>query len=170
MLEQKVLNIDTFEDFRKTALEVFRFQYENVSVYRRFCDFLNTDVSEVKAVKDIPFLPIALFKSHKIIAENLEAETIFTSSGTTGSEVSKHHVAKLDLYEKSFLKAFKNQYGDPSNYTILALLPSYLEREGSSLIYMVDCLIKKSNTPNSGFYLYEMDKLIEKLEQLEATR
>src|SRR5690606_8530925 len=78
--------------------------------------------------------------------------------------------AKLDLYEKSFLKAFKNQYGDPSNYTILALLPSYLEREGSSLIYMVDCLIKKSNTPNSGFYLYEMDKLIEKLEQLEATR
>lgn len=170
MLEQKVLNIDTFEDFRKTALEVFRFQYENVLVYRRFCDFLNTDVSEVKAVKDIPFLPIALFKSHKIIAENLEAETIFTSSGTTGSEVSKHHVAKLDLYEKSFLKAFKNQYGDPSNYTILALLPSYLEREGSSLIYMVDCLIKKSNTPNSGFYLYEMDKLIEKLEQLEATR
>lgn len=169
MLKKEIFNSTTSEDFERLALEVFRFQYENVTVYRNFCNLLNTDVSEVRTIEKIPFLPIQFFKSHKVIVENLAEETIFTSSGTTGNITSKHYVADLKLYEKSFLKAFERQYGNPSNFTFLALLPSYLEREGSSLIYMVESLIEKSNNPNSGFYLYEMDALIEKLNFLEES-
>ncbi len=169
MLEKEIFNTATSEDFERIALKVFRFQYENVSVYRLFCNHLNTNVSEVKNIENIPFLPIQFFKNHKIVANNLEEETIFTSSGTTGSITSKHYISNLKIYEKSFLKAFEMQYGNPANFTILALLPSYLEREGSSLIYMVEKLIEKSNNPNSGFYLYEMDALIEKLEFLEKS-
>ncbi|MBK5212587.1 MAG: acyl transferase [Flavobacteriaceae bacterium] len=182
MLETELFNIKSNEDFKRIALEVFRFQYENVPVYRQFCNLLNTNIFEVKNLENIPFLPIQFFKSHRVIAENLPAllrrvnrqaglseELTFASSGTTGSSASKHYVAKLKLYEKSFLKSFQNQYGNPSNYTILALLPSYLERKGSSLIYMVEALIEKSNNSNSGFYLYEMDALIEKLEFVEGS-
>ncbi|WP_410006888.1 acyl transferase [Aequorivita nionensis] len=167
MLKKEIFNINTYEDFDRLALEVFRFQYNNVLVYRTFCNLLNTNVSEVKTVEHIPFLPIQFFKSNEIISENLTEQIVFTSSGTTGSITSKHYVADLKLYEKSFLKAFEKQYGNPSSFTILALLPSYLERDGSSLIYMVESLIEKSNNPNSGFYLYETDALIEKLNFLE---
>ncbi|HLT49443.1 MAG TPA: hypothetical protein VKZ90_03255 [Aequorivita sp.] len=167
MLKKEIFNINTHEDFDRLALEVFRFQYNNVLVYRTFCNLLNTNVSEVKTVEHIPFLPIQFFKSNEIISENLTEQIVFTSSGTTGSITSKHYVADLKLYEKSFLKAFEKQYGNPSSFTILALLPSYLERDGSSLIYMVESLIEKSNNPNSGFYLYETDALIEKLNFLE---
>ncbi|AFL81057.1 coenzyme F390 synthetase [Aequorivita sublithincola DSM 14238] len=169
MLEKEIFDINTSEDFERLALKVFHFQYENVPIYRTFCELLNTKPSEVKSIESIPFLPIQFFKSHEIIAENRAKETIFTSSGTTGSITSKHFVASLELYEKSFLKAFERQYGNPSSFTFLALLPSYLEREGSSLIYMVEKLIEKSNNPNSGFYLNEMDALIEKLESLEKS-
>jgi len=169
MLEKEIFNINTPKDFQRLALEVFRFQYENVQVYRTFCNLLNTNVSEVKTVENIPFLPIQFFKNKKIIAESLSEEIVFTSSGTTGSITSKHYVADLNLYEKSFLNAFERQYGNPSGFTILALLPSYLEREGSSLIYMVESLIEKSKNSNSGFYLYEMDALIEKLKFLEES-
>ncbi len=167
MLEKEIFNITTSEDFERLALEIFRFQYENVSVYRTFCNLLNTKVSEVKTIENIPFLPIHFFKKNKIIKDNLSEQIVFTSSGTTGSITSKHYVSDLKLYEKSFLKAFEKQYGNPSDFTILALLPSYLERDGSSLIYMVESLIEKSENPNSGFYLYEMDTLIEKLNFLE---
>ncbi len=167
MLEKDIFNINSSEDFERIALEIFRFQYENVPVYQTFCNFLNTNLSEVKHTKDIPFLPIQFFKTHKVIAKDLPEEALFTSSGTTGSITSKHYVADLKLYEESFLNAFEMQYGNPSNFTFLALLPSYLEREGSSLIYMVENLIEKSKDPNSGFYLYEMDALIEKLDFLE---
>lgn len=169
MLEKEIFNINTSEDFERLALEVFRFQYKNVSIYRKFCDFLNTNLSEVNSLKKIPFLPIQFFKNHKIIAENLSEQVIFTSSGTTGSITSKHYVTDLKLYEKSFLDAFKRQYGKPSEFAILALLPSYLEREGSSLIYMVENLIEKSNNPHSGFYLYEMGALIGKLNFLDES-
>ncbi len=169
MLEKNIFNINSSEDFERLAIEVFRFQYENVSVYRNFCDLLNKEPSAVKCIEQIPFLPIQFFKSHKIISKNLEEETIFTSSGTTGSTTSKHYVSDLSIYEKSFQKAFEREYGNPENFAILALLPSYLEREGSSLIYMVENLIEKSNNPNSGFYLYEMDALIEKLDFLEVS-
>ena len=167
MMEKEIFNINTSEDFTRLALEVFRFQYNNVLVYRTFCNLLNTNVSEVKTVEHIPFFPIQFFKRHKVLAENVTEEIIFTSSGTTGSITSKHFVADLKLYEKSFLKAFERQYGNPSSFTVLALLPSYLERDGSSLIYMVERLIEKSNNPNSGFYLYETVALIEKLNFLE---
>ncbi|WP_347373326.1 acyl transferase [Aequorivita sp. Q41] len=167
MLEKEIFTINSSEDFNRLALKVFHFQYENVSVYRNFCDYLKTDISKVKNIEDIPFLPIQFFKNQKIIAKNLTEQIIFTSSGTTASISSTHFVASIKVYEKSFYKAFKNYYGNPEEYTILALLPSYLEREGSSLIYMVEHLIKKSNNPNSGFYLYETEKLIEKLIFLE---
>ena len=167
MLEKEIFNITNYMDFERLALKVFRFQYENVTVYRDFCSHLKITVSEVKTIRQIPFLPIQFFKNNSIIAEGFSEEMIFTSSGTTGSTTSKHYVSSLKMYEESFQKAFKNQYGSPSNYAILALLPSYLEREGSSLIYMAENLIEKSNNPHSGFYLNEMDALVEKLEFLE---
>ncbi len=169
MLEKEIFNIKSSEDFERLSLEVFRFQYENVAVYRKFCNLLNTKISEVQSFEQIPFLPIQFFKSHKIMVENLTEETIFTSSGTTGSITSKHFISDLKLYETSFLNAFKRQYGEPNNYAILALLPSYLERDGSSLIYMVENLKAASKNPDSGFYLYETEALIEKLGELEKS-
>lgn len=169
MLEKEIFNINSSKDFERLAIEIFHFQYENVTVYRNFCEFLNINPSEVKTLEQIPFLPIQFFKNHKIISNNFEEETIFTSSGTTGNITSKHYISNLKIYEESFQKAFEKEYGNPENFTILALLPSYLEREGSSLIYMVENLIEKSKNPNSGFYLYEMDALIEKLEFLEKS-
>tara|TARA_R110002072_G_scaffold85225_3_gene193100 strand:- start:64425 stop:65399 length:975 start_codon:yes stop_codon:yes gene_type:complete len=170
MLEKDIFSITSEEDFEALALKIFRFQHENVKVYREFCDLLKIDPSKINNSANIPFLPIQFFKSHKVILKGLSDETIFTSSGTTGSITSKHFVANLPLYEKSFSQAFKENYGDPSEVVILALLPSYLEREGSSLIYMVDWLIKKSNNPHSGFYLHDTDALIEKLRFLESQK
>ena len=167
MLEKEIFNITNYMDFERLALKVFRFQYENVTVYRDFCSHLKITVSEVKTIRQIPFLPIQFFKNNSIIAKGFSEEIIFTSSGTTGSTTSKHYVSSLKMYEESFQKAFKNEYGSPSNYAILALLPSYLEREGSSLIYMAENLIEKSNNPHSGFYLNEMEALVEKLKFLE---
>jgi phenylacetate-coenzyme A ligase PaaK-like adenylate-forming protein len=167
MLEKEIFNISSTEEFEKLALEIFFFQYENVQIYQHFCDLLNIIPSKVKTIKNIPFLPIQFFKSHKIIAKNISEETIFTSSGTTGNIASKHYVADLNLYKNSFSKAFEKQYGTSENFTILALLPSYLEREGSSLIYMAESLINSSNSPHSGFYLNEVDALIQKLDFLE---
>tara|TARA_R110002124_G_scaffold120895_6_gene279020 strand:+ start:80950 stop:81924 length:975 start_codon:yes stop_codon:yes gene_type:complete len=170
MLEKDIFSITSEEDFEALALKIFRFQHENVKVYREFCDLLKIDPSKINNSANIPFLPIQFFKSHKVILKGLFEETIFTSSGTTGSITSKHFVANLPLYERSFSQAFKENYGDPSEVVILALLPSYLEREGSSLIYMVDWLIKKSNNPHSGFYLHDTDALIEKLRFLESQK
>lgn len=169
MLEEEIFNINSSEDLERLAIEIFRFQYENVSIYRNFCSLLGKNPATVKHVENIPFLPIQFFKNHKVINEHLTEQAIFTSSGTTGVITSKHYVADVKLYEKSFLKAFTRQYGNPSEFAILALLPSYLERGGSSLIYMVEHLIEKTNNPNSGFYLYEMDALIAKLELLEES-
>ena len=162
MLEKDIFTITTSEDFAELSLKVFQYQYQNTAVYRKFCDFLKLNPYSVKKITDIPFLPIQFFKSHSVISEGFSSEIIFSSSGTTGSLLSRHYVAKLDLYEKSFTKAFQNNYGDPSAFAILALLPSYLERKGSSLVYMVDNLIKKSSNPNSGFYLDNTDGLVKK--------
>ena len=167
MLEKEIFNINSDEDFERLALEIFRFQYEHVSVYRNFCDLLKIIPSHVNKIGQIPFLPIQFFKSHKIMAKDLSEEIIFSSSGTTGSITSMHYVSDAKIYEQSFQKAFIKKYGDPSNLAILALLPSYLEREGSSLIYMAENLIENSQNPNSGFYLYETEALIEKLVTLE---
>ena len=170
MLKNEIFATHSTEDFERLALKVFRFQYDNVEVYRLFCDLMRVTPNSVKALLDIPFLPIQFFKTKQIIAKGFKPQITFTSSGTTGVVTSKHYVADLNLYEESFTKAFLKMYGNPSDFAILALLPSYLEREGSSLIYMADKLIKDSKNPNSGFYLNEMDALIEKLRQLERKK
>ena len=151
------------------ALKVFRFQYDNNTVYQEFCDLVKRDKSNVKALTDIPFLPIQFFKSHAILSSQEPVAITFTSSGTTGMTTSKHLVTDVNFYKQSFRTAFSQFYGSIENYVILALLPSYLEREGSSLIYMVEDLIAKSNHPESGFYLHNYDDLICKLEELETS-
>src|SRR5690606_713178 len=168
MLKNKIFNIDSPDNFVRLALAVFYFQYENVQVYRNFCDLLHCKPDEVKTIEHIPFLPIQFFKTHSIITNGTNPEIIFTSSVTTGKTTSRHLVRDLKIYEESFSEGFRKEYGSPQNYAILALLPSYLEREGSSLIYMVEKLIKDSKNLNSGFYLHELDSLIEKLEYLEG--
>lgn len=167
MLEKEIFNIDNAKAFERLSLEVFRFQYKNVLVYRNFCQYLNIIPSTINRVEKIPFLPIQFFKSHSIIAEHLPEDVIFTSSGTTGARTSKHYVADLKIYTESFRGAFQKQYGEINDFVILALLPSYLERDGSSLIYMVESLIEQTNNPDSGFYLYETEALIKKLLDLE---
>src|SRR5699024_5190660 len=153
MLASKIFAIQSERDFEQVALKVFHYQYENCPPYRKFCKLLNKDPRHVLQYTDIPFLPIEFFTSHKIYDKRKsKIDSIFTSSGTTGMERSQHYVASNKVYEESFLKAFQQFYGKVTDYTILALLPSYLEREGSSLIYMVDKLIKDSNNPSSGFY------------------
>jgi len=168
-LEKKIFTISSPEEFNAVALEVFQFQYKNVGVYQEFCDLLKAHPSTINKVEDIPFLPIPFFKSHQIIAKNTNIEKVFTSSGTTGNTTSKHLIANLSLYKESFTKAFQYFFGTIEEITILALLPSYLEQGNSSLVYMVDELIKQSNSSHSGFYLDNTSDLIEKLEFLEQT-
>jgi len=155
------------KDFVAKALEVFRYQYQNNRVYRAFCDHLKIAPEKVQSLEDIPFLPIEFFKSKRIQTHDQSPKTVFTSSGTTGAQVSRHYVADTALYEKSFLKAFALFYGPVSDYCILALLPSYLERKGSSLVYMADKLITKSRHPQSGFYLDNLQELRTQLETLQ---
>ena len=157
------------KQFDKMALKVFRFQYENNLVYREFCDFLKTDVQKVKTIQQIPFLPIQFFKSHEVVSNSNPIQTTFTSSGTTGMVTSQHLVTDVSIYEESYRKGFSQFYGNIEDYVVLALLPSYLEREGSSLIHMVDDLIQLSNHPESGFYLHNYDELIEKIIQLDQS-
>ena len=148
-----IFTISSQKQFEKIALKIFRFQYENNAVYREFCCLLNTDIQKVKSLKKIPFLPIQFFKSHKVVSNLNPIQKTFTSSGTTGISTSKHFVTDSSLYEESYRNGFSEFYGIAEDYVILALLPSYLEREGSSLIYMIDDLIKMTNNPESGFFL-----------------
>jgi len=168
MLEQQIFHIKSNQDFENITLAIFQYQFQHVSVYREYCELLHVRPQEVNAIEDIPFLPIEFFKKLTVISSEKNSETIFTSSGTTGSITSKHWVADLTLYRKSFLDGFQRFYGDPSQLVILALLPSYLEREGSSLVYMVDQLIKETNNVHSGFYLNDLDTLAEKLVALDS--
>ncbi|WP_394751295.1 LuxE/PaaK family acyltransferase [Spongiimicrobium salis] len=154
--------------FDAHALAQFQFHYQNNTVYRQFCAHLKRTENHVKNVCDIPFLPIEFFKSKTIVSNSQKPQVLFTSSGTTGSTTSTHYVTDIGLYERSYLEAFQYFYGPASDYCILALLPSYLEREGSSLIYMVQDLIQKSSHPDSGFYLHDVDALQQKILKLEA--
>jgi len=156
---QSIFNIKNPEEFEALTLQVFNFQFNNNNVYRSFCDLLNTHPSDVKAIKDIPFLPIQFFKSHTVVNTTDTTEKIFTSSGTTGSMASKHFVSDLSVYETSFNKGFDAFYGPIEDFVVLALLPSYLERDGSSLIYMADAMIKTSKHKESGFYLNNLSEL-----------
>ncbi|AWG21135.1 acyl transferase [Flavobacterium faecale] len=161
-----IFTIASQKQFEKIALKTFRYQYENNLVYQEFCNHLKTDVQKVKSIEQIPFLPIQFFKSHNVVSNNNPIETTFTSSGTTGMITSKHQVTDVSIYEESYQKAFSEFYGNIEDYVVLALLPSYLEREGSSLIHMVEDLIQRTNRPESGFYLHNHDELIKNLTQL----
>jgi phenylacetate-coenzyme A ligase PaaK-like adenylate-forming protein len=163
-----IFNIKSNADFEALALDIFKFQFESNSVYRSFCDLLYKHPAEVKKIEDIPFLPIQFFKSHDVLSSKKTIEETFTSSGTTGSLTSKHLVTDIKLYEKSYLEAFKYFYGNIEDYAVLALLPSYLERKGSSLVYMVNDLISKSKQPESGFYLNNLEELANTIHKLEA--
>ncbi len=168
MLTNNLFSVQTDTDFEELALQVFKHQAENNVIYNQFLKHLNITVSSIKNLEDIPFLPIQFFKSHKIVSSTQKPQQIFSSSGTTGSLTSKHYVTDLSIYENSYLNAFSHFYGAIEEYTVLALLPSYLERTGSSLIYMVDDLIKKSRKPESGFFLNNLSDLKEKLIQLDS--
>jgi len=165
---QDIFTISSRKQFEKIALQVFRFQYENNLVYKEFCDYLKVDKQQVKYVRQIPFLPIQFFKSHDVVSNTNRIQEIFTSSGTTGMLTSKHLVTDVSLYEKSYQNAFSEFYGNIEGYAVLALLPSYLERSGSSLIYMVKDLIELTNNDDSGFYLHNYDDLITKLVELDT--
>ncbi|WP_271765697.1 LuxE/PaaK family acyltransferase [Aquimarina algiphila] len=169
MLTDTIFSIQNNTDFERSALRVFNHQYNNTLTYQRFCNLLGVTKSSVKHIDDIPFLPIQFFKQEKIVSTTQSSiSKIFTSSGTTGSVTSKHYVSDLNIYEKSFRRGFQHFYGDITEFIVLALLPSYLEREGSSLIYMAEKLIEDSNQPESGFYLHETQKLVKTLQELVA--
>ncbi len=162
-----IFTISTKKEFEKIALKVFRFQFDNNLVYHKFCTLLNKNKENVKSLIEIPFLPIQFFKSHKVLSSSETIQATFTSSGTTGMQTSKHLVTDISLYEESYRNAFSQFYGNIEDYCVLALLPSYLEREGSSLIHMVDDLIESSNHSDSGFYLNNYTELISKLIELD---
>ncbi len=142
-------------------------QYENNKIYKLYIDTLNVDPLQVSRIEEIPFLPIQFFKTNKITTTNFEAEITFESSGTTGEKISRHFVKKLSVYRDSFTKAFELFYGNPEKYCIVGLLPGYFERENSSLITMVDYLIKASMYEHSAFYLRNHDKLYKTLVHYE---
>jgi hypothetical protein len=158
-LQDKVFNVST-TSFDHLALEIFRFQYAENKVYRDFVDALHIDPEMVNSVATIPFIPVSLFKNHTIVTGNFEPEAVFESSGTTQTGNSRHIIKSLDLYRTSFIKGFELFYGPVSDWCILGLLPSYLERQNSSLVVMVDELIKRSGHSNSGFYLYDHTTLV----------
>lgn len=165
---QAIFNIKNQNEFEDLALQVFKFQFENNRVYRSFCDLLYKHPSEVKTIQDIPFLPIQFFKTRDVLSSKSPIKTTFTSSGTSGNTTSKHHVTDLNIYTESFTKGFENIYGRIEDYVILGLLPSYLEREGSSLTFMVDAMIKTSKHPESGFYLNNHSDLKDTLTKLDS--
>ncbi|TBR19935.1 MAG: acyl transferase [Chitinophagaceae bacterium] len=160
----------TESSFETLALEVFQFQYQKNTVYKAFVDALGVNPSAVNSVEKIPFLPIQFFKTHKITTTSFEAEAVFESSGTTQLIRSKHFVKSLQLYQQSFITGFENIYGSLSNYCVLGLLPSYLEQKNSSLVFMVNNFIQKSNHPESGFYLYDFENLANTLKKLEKEK
>ncbi|PPK99709.1 acyl transferase [Parapedobacter indicus] len=163
-----IFSIASPQEFDDSCLEIFRYQSRHCAVYAKYLALLGVNTDLIKQPEDIPFLPIEFFKKHTILSVNREPQVVFSSSGTTGSVQSKHFVADVAIYEKSFRTAFTRCYGSAEDWTILALLPAYAEREGSSLIYMVNDLIHQSKDPLSGYFLYDHAALFDALEQLKA--
>lgn len=156
-------------DFEEKTLAIFRHQALNCEVYKQYIGHLKVDPVAVDRIEDIPFLPISFFKTHEVLSEKKLPEVIFSSSGTTGMTTSKHLVTDVGIYEESFNTAFMQVYGRAEDRCILALLPSYLEREGSSLIYMVDALLKQSKDPLSGYFLHNHEELFQTLLELRKS-
>lgn len=166
-LEQKVFNIHNEKELHSIALDIFHFQFHYNPVYKSFCEAVHRTPGHVKKLVQIPFLPISFFKTHDVCTTAFEPEVVFTSSGTTGMSTSRHLVRSPELYRKSFRNCFHRFYGNATDYCILGLLPSYLERQGSSLVYMVDQLIRESLHPLSGFYMDDVERLDQTLSRLE---
>ena len=164
-----IFDITSEDDFNEKALKIFHYQYKNNTIYKQFCDLLKKNPKNISSLNKIPFLPIEFFKNKSIFCGETIPKTYFSSSGTTGMVTSKHFVKDISIYEQSFRLGFEYFYGNPKEYIILALLPSYLERTGSSLIYMVEDLIQLSDNEHSGFYLYNQDELAEKLSFLDQS-
>jgi len=162
-----IFNIKTEQEFLSETLRTFRYQYENVEIYRRFVDYLNIHPDNVDELNKIPFLPIEMFKNHQIIDKNVTADLFFQSSGTTQMNLSKHFIANEDLYKESIYKSFSQFIGKPEDFIFLGLLPSYLERQNSSLIYMVDYLMKRSGKSENGYFLYNHEDLFKLLNKLK---
>ncbi|MDR2650759.1 MAG: acyltransferase [Prevotellaceae bacterium] len=158
-----IFSIKTSDDFLQLCIDTFRYQAKNCKPYYEWIKLLNINIKDIKKIEEIPFLPIELFKSKKVYCSDSKEEIIFSSSSTTGTGQSFHYVEDVDLYEKSFTSAFCSFYGNPDDYAILGLLPSYLERAGSSLVYMVDNLIKQSQNEHSGFFLHNDAELYKSL-------
>ena len=164
-LINKIMAINSESDFEAMSLKLFHYQMENNPIYAPYAALLLKGKAPAN-IYEIPFLPIEFFKQEQIICQGKGVEAVFLSSGTTG-EQSKHLVADLSLYKKSYLRAFQQFYGDISDYCILALLPSYKEREGSSLVFMVGDLIQKSSHKKSGYYLDNYSELSDTIKELE---
>lgn len=164
-----IFSIQNSLQFEALTLEIFRDQAKNCEVYREFVKNLGIKTSDVNSLEAIPFLPVEFFKTHDIIRGTGEVEEIFTSSGTTSMSQSRHLLLDVGIYVQSFRKAFEIFYGDITTFAVLALLPTYLERDGSSLIYMVDDLMRHANE-QSGYFLYDHENLREKLEELKRTK
>lgn len=168
--QQQVFSIGTEQEFVDATLQAFRFQAAHCNIYREFIEGLNIRAPEVNSLEGIPFLPISFFKTHNVLSSPNPVEVTFTSSGTTGMITSSHYVTDVSWYRESFRQAFGLFYGDIGNYCVLALLPSYLEREGSSLIYMAQDMITESRNPDSGFYLYNHDDLYVQLKRQQENK
>jgi phenylacetate-coenzyme A ligase PaaK-like adenylate-forming protein len=164
---KNIFDILTEQDFLNASLETFHYQYNNVEIYKKFVDYLNIDPGKVDSLSKIPFLPIEMFKNHQILDKNVTADLFFQSSGTTQMNLSKHFIADENIYEESIYKSFEQFIGKPEDFIFLGLLPSYLEKQNSSLIYMVDYLMKKSTKPENGYFLYNHSELFELLNQLK---
>lgn len=154
--------------FEKAALAVFYHQAKNCTVYNQFIHHLGIESEKITTFRQIPFLPISFFKSHEVISNSAPPQIVFSSSGTTGQAQSKHVVTDVEVYERSFNQAFEQFYGPIKDTCLLALLPSYLERDGSSLIYMVDSLLRQSEHPKSGYFLHDLHQLYQTLTELKA--
>jgi phenylacetate-coenzyme A ligase PaaK-like adenylate-forming protein len=153
------------ETFEQVALSVFRYQYQNNPLYQQFIKLLRVSPNDITKIQQIPFLPIQFFKYHVIKTDDWTSQCVFSSSGTTRNLTSKHHIRSLDWYRDCAIQTFEECYGALQDYIILALLPSYLERTGSSLVYMVEQFIIRSGNSKSGFFLYNTDELVQVLEK-----
>lgn len=167
----EIFNINCEADFKQICLSVFQYQYHHNEVYRSWVDSMINDVSQIQTIEQIPFLPIEFFKTHKVTIDPDDlSEAVFTSSSTTSQIPSKHYVKQLSVYKTSFLRCFEQFFGEPSEWCILALLPGYLDRKDSSLVYMCNDLINLSNHRKSGFYLRNIDELVSVIEELKQNK
>lgn len=167
---ERLLQMD-FGDFQDRALELFGFQAKNNPIYKAYLDARKINPASVKSIAEIPFLPIGFFKDHQVISgAPLNSNAFFSSSGTTGTITSRHYIWSEDFYLEHSLNLFELEYGSIKDFHVLALLPSYLERKGSSLVRMADYFIQKTGSSHSGFYLYNHQELVEKLNILSSDK